>query len=334
LTTATERDGRSLRVLSFDRETGRALVNVEVFRLGGDAPPISPKNTRASPTPVVEGDRVYVHFGSEGTAGLSTDGTVLWKARFRYDSQHGSGGSPIVYGDLLIFSCDGPEDAFVVALDKRTGKVHWKTNRRAPFDQAYSTPLVIKVGDRDQVVSVGAHRAASYDPLTGAEIWRVSYPNGFSNVPRPVFSQGLVYISTGFNEPTLIAVRADGRGDVTRSHILWTLTRSAPLTPSALIVGDEIYVVNDGGIAACLDAATGATHWRERIGGAHSASPTYAGGRIYFQDEEGTTFVIAPGRTFRKLAANTLNGSTLASLAVSNGSLFIRTDTHLYRIGK
>jgi outer membrane protein assembly factor BamB len=184
------------------------------------------------------------------------------------------------------------------------------------------------------VVSVGAHRAASYDPLTGAEIWRVSYPNGFSNVPRPVFSQGLVYISTGFNEPTLIAVRADGRGDVTRSHILWTLTRSAPLTPSALIVGDEIYVVNDGGIAACLDAATGATHWRERIGGAHSASPTYAGGRIYFQDEEGTTFVIAPGRTFRKLAANTLNGSTLASLAVSNGSLFIRTDTHLYRIGK
>jgi outer membrane protein assembly factor BamB len=331
LTTATERDGRSLRALAYDRETGRELVNVEVFQVG-DPPGISPKNTRASPTPIVEGDRVYVHFGAEGTAALSTDGKLLWKTRFPYESQHGSGGSPIVYGDLLIFSCDGPRDAFVIALDKATGRVRWKTSRRSPFDQAYSTPLVIRVGDRDQVVSVGAHRAAAYDPLSGKEIWNVEYPGGFSNVPRPTYGHGLVYIATGFHEPTLMAVRADGSGTVTRTHVAWTQTRSAPLTPSPLVVGDEIYTVNDGGIATCMDAKTGVTHWRERLGGAHSASPLYADGRIYFQSEEGKTIVIAPGRSFQRLAESQLNGSTLASIGVSDGSLFIRSDSHLYRI--
>ena len=178
----------------------------------------------------------------------------MWKTKLSYESQHGAGGSPIVYGDLLIFSCDGHDAAFVVALDKRTGKVRWKTNRRQPADQAYTTPLVIRVGDRDQVVSVGAYRAAAYDPATGKEIWRVSYADGFSNVPRPVYGHGLVYIATGFQQPALIAVRADGTGDVTKTHVAWTLRRGAPLTPSPLLVGDELYVVSDGGIASCLDA--------------------------------------------------------------------------------
>ncbi len=139
--------------------------------------------------------------------------------------------------------------AFVVALDKNTGKVRWKTNRGFPADQAYTTPLVIRVGDRDQLVSVGAFRARAYDPLTGKEIWRVSYDEGFSNVPRPVFAHGLVYIATGFQQPSLLAVRPDGTGDVTKTHIAWTLKRGAPLTPSPLAVGDELYIVNDGGIA-------------------------------------------------------------------------------------
>ena len=140
----------------------------------------------------IDGDRVYVHFGADGTAALSTTGEILWKARFDYQSQHGAGGSPIVYGDLLIFNCDGSDVAFVIALDKHTGKVKWKTNRGFPADQAYTTPLVIRVGDRDQLISVGAFRARAYDPLTGKEIWRVRYDEGFSNVPRPVFAHGLV----------------------------------------------------------------------------------------------------------------------------------------------
>jgi outer membrane protein assembly factor BamB len=210
--------------------------------------------------------------------------------------------------------------------------VRWKTSRRQPWDQAYSTPLLIRAGERDQLVSVGAYRAAAYDPQTGKEIWRVGYPDGFSNVPRPVFGHGLVYIATGFQQPSLIAVRADGTGDVTKTHIAWTLKRGAPLTPSPLLVGDELFVVNDGGIVSCLDATTGATHWVQRLGGAFSASPVFADGRIYFLSEEGTSTVLAPGKEFRKLAESALDGAILASMAVSEKSIFIRTMTHLYRV--
>ena len=331
VTTAVDADGTSLRALAFDLESGREVVNVEVFHVKRPVA-VNPKNSRASPTPIVEADRVYVHFGADGTAALTTTGEVVWKTRLPYESQHGNGASPIVYGDLLIVSCDGSDAAFVVAFDKRSGKVRWRTWRRQPWDQAYSTPLVIRVGDRDQLVSVGAYRAAAYDPSTGKEIWRVSYADGFSNVPRPVFGHGLVYIATGFQEPSLLAVRVDGSGDVTKTHIVWTLRRGAPLTPSPLLVGDELYVVNDGGIATCLDAKTGETHWVQRLGGSYSASPVFADGRIYFLSEEGMARVIAPGREFRVLATSKIDGDTLGSMAIANGSIFIRTDSYLYRI--
>jgi outer membrane protein assembly factor BamB len=306
---------------------GRVWVTAAV-----DSRDINPKNSFASATPVVEEDRVDVHFGADGTAALTTAGEVVWRTKLPYESQHGAGGSPIVYGDLLIVSCDGHDAAHVVALDKRTGKVQWKTNRRRPVDQAYSTPLIIRVGGRDQIVSVGAFRAAAYDPTTGREIWRVSYTDGFSNVPRPVYGHGLVYIATGFQQPALIAVRPDGAGDVTRTHIAWTLRRAAPLTPSPLLVGDELYVVTGGGIATCLDARTGAVHWQMRLGGTYSASAVFADGRIYFLGEQGAAIAIAPGKAFRRVGASTLDGAMLASMAVAHGSLFIRTNSHLYRI--
>jgi len=332
ITTAVEQRGMSLRLMAFDAATGREALDVEVFHLTGARRDINPKNSWASPTPIVEGDRVYVHFGADGTAALSTDGTVIWKQHFEYASQHGAGGSPVVYGGLLILNCDGSDNAFVVALDKLTGKVKWKTNRRDPADQAYTTPLVIRAGDRDQLISVGAYRATAYDPLTGKEIWRVGYSGGFSNVPRPIYGHGLVYIATGFQQPSIIAVRPDGLGDVTKSHVAWKLSRGAPFTPSPLIVGDEFYMVNDAGIASCLDARTGTVVWQQRLGGTYSASPVSADGRIYFLAEQGVTTVIAPGREFRRLATNPLDGGLLASMAVSNGSFFLRTDSHLYRI--
>jgi outer membrane protein assembly factor BamB len=332
LTTAVEQRGISLRVLAFDVATGREVVNVEAFNIPPYRREINPKNSWASPTPVLDNGRVYVHFGADGTAALTTAGEIVWKARFNYTSQHGAGGSPIIYRDLLIFSCDGSDAAFVIALDKNTGKQKWKTNRGFPADQAYTTPLVIRAADRDQLISVGAFRARSYDPLTGKEIWRVRYDEGFSNVPRPVFAHGLVFIATGFQQPSLLAVRPDGTGDVTKTHIAWTLTRGAPLTPSPLAAGDELYVVNDGGIATCLDARTGTVIWQARLGGTYSASPVFADGRIYFLAEQGVTTVIAPGREFRRLAANSLDGGLLASMAVSGGSLFLRTDSHLYRV--
>ena len=334
LTTAVERQGNaSLRVLAYEVLSGREVVNVEVFSVR-DAFLKNAKNSFASPTPIIEGDRVYVHFGSDGTGAVTTDGKIVWKTRLPYDSMHGNGGSPALYRDLLIVSCDGSDDAYVVALDKNTGKVRWKTQRREPYDQSYTTPLIIQVNGRDQVVSIGAFRAASYDPLTGKEIWRVRYGDGFSNVPRPVFSHGLVFIGTGFQEPSMLAVRPTGTGDVTGTHIAYTIERGAPFTPSPIIVGDEFYMVSDIGVASCLDVATGKIHWQQRVPGNYSASPIFADNRIYFLSEEGVATVIAPGKEFRRLAANSLEGTTFASIAVSQGTFFIRSDTHLYRIGK
>jgi outer membrane protein assembly factor BamB len=325
----------SLRAVGFDAADGRELVNVELFRV--ERPRIiNPKNSYASPTPIVERDRVYVHFGADGTAALSTSGEVLWKTRLPYESQHGAGGSPALFRDLLIVNCDGnggPDDAFVVALDTRTGKTRWKTMRRQPADQAYTTPLVIRAADRDQAVSVGAYRTTAYDPLNGREIWRVGYEDGFSNVPRPVFGHDLVYIATGFQQPAIIAVRPDGTGDVSRSHVAWVLRRGAPYTPSPLLVGAELYLVNDTGVATCVDAKTGAVLWQQRLGGNYSASPVFVDGRIYFVSEEGVATAIAPGRTFERLATNQLDGAIFASMAVADRAFFIRTTTHLYRIG-
>ena len=323
----------SLRLMSFDASSGRTTLDVEVLRLRNSAL-LNQKNSHASPTPIVEGDRVYVHFGAEGTAAVSTTGEVIWKVRLQYESQHGNGGSPVLAGDLLILNCDGFDEAFVVALDKRTGKTRWRTFRPEPWSQAYSTPLVIRVADRDLVISVGAFHAMAYDPQNGKEAWRVDYPEGFSNVPRPVYGAGLVFITTGFQQPSILAVRPDGKGNVTRSHVAWTLSRGAPLTPSPLLVGDDLYIVTDTGIASNVDARTGAVRWQHRLSGPVSASPVSVDGRIYFLDEEGKTTVVMPGPTFEAVAVNALDGATLASIAVASQSFFIRTATHLYRISE
>lgn len=331
LTTATE-DGKSLRAICVDRNSGSIQQNIEVFRLKSAATTHA-KNSSASPTPILEGDKIYVHFGALGTACLTQTGEIVWKTKLDYDNgQHGPGGSPVIYDNLLIVSCDGQTEQYVVALDKTTGKVRWRKYRQGA--QAYTTPLVVRLPAGDQVISVGAFRTFAYEPRTGKEIWNVSYGDGFSNVPRPVFGHGMVFLCTGFHQPMLMAVRVDGRGDVTKSHVAWTLKRGVSLTPSPLLVGDELYLVSDNGFATCVDAKTGVTHWQVRLGGNHSASPLYADGRIYFLSEEGESVVIAPGQEFKKLATNQLDGATLASMAVADGSIFVRSQTHLYRLSQ
>jgi outer membrane protein assembly factor BamB len=333
--TAAREAGRSrisLRAVAFDVATGRVLVDTEVFRASASSVRHQ-KNSHASPTPIVDGNRVYVHFGPQGTAAVSTDGTVLWRRTLSYEPQHGSGGSPALYRDLLIINCDGngPE-AYVIALDTASGQVRWKRDRRRPSAQAYTTPLVIRSGERDLLISVAAFRTTAHDPLTGDEIWRVAYDDGFSNVPRPVFGGGLLFLATGFNEPSLIAVRPDGTGDVTRTHIAWRVTRGAPYTPSPLFVDGRLYYTSDTGVLTVLDAASGRILWQQRLGGNFAASPVYADGRIYFQSEEGVTTVIGAGAAFERLSSNTLDEPTLASMAVSNGALYLRGERHLYKV--
>jgi len=342
LTTAVDSDGgdgTSLRLLAFDAATGAAIRDVEVIRQERTVL-LNQKNSFASPTPVIdpEGDRIFVHFGAQGTAAVKSGGDglgdVLWRTRFPYTSQHGNGGSPILHDGLLIVSIDGYDTAFLVAVDAESGEERWRSVRPEPISQAYSTPLAIEVGGTAQIVNVSAFRTTAHDPETGRVIWRVEYPGGFSNVSRPVYSpeHGLVYISSGFNEPELLAIRPGGRGDVTNSHVAWRLRRGAPLTVSPILVGNELYSVTDTRIATCIEAATGTILWQHRLGGGHSASPVHAAGRIHFQSEDGVTTVVRPGGRYDEMARNELDGRTLASIAVAGDALFIRTGSHLYRI--
>ena len=323
VTTATD-EGKSLRAVGVDRESGKIVVDTEVFRLERTGA-IHEKNSHASPTPVLEGDRVYVHFGPQGTACLTRDGRAVWKRKLAYAQGHGPGGSPVLYGDLLIVACDGTDVQYVVALDKATGEVRWRKERDGLM--AYSTPLVVKSEPGEQLVSVSGRKTVAYEPRTGKELWSVGYGDGFSNVPRPVAGNGMVYICTGFYQPEVLAVRmADGK-------VAWRSGRATPLTPSPLLVGNEIYIVSDNGIATCLDARTGEECWRQRMNGNFAASPVWADGKIYWLSEEGETTVIAAGPRFRRLGTNRLDGTFLASMAVSGGAIFLRSDRYLYRIG-
>lgn len=328
----------SLHALCLEASTGKIAWDVTVFdSLVPDvARQIHSKNSHASPTPITDGEHVFVHFGAHGTACLTTEGTILWKTRaIKYQPQHGSGGSPVLVDGLLVFNCDGSDVQFVVALDAATGKVRWKKERPACEESkrfAFGTPLVIEVNGQKQIVSPGAHAVVAYDPKTGAEIWTVRY-QGYSIVPRPVFGGGLVYLSTSFDRSVLLAIRPDGKGDVTDSHVAWRQARSIPFTPSPLLIAGDLFLINDAGIASCLDAKTGRPRWMHRIGGKFSASPLLADGKIYVESEAGETIVFrADPERYIEVARNDLNEQSLATPGVIDHALLIRTASALYRI--
>jgi outer membrane protein assembly factor BamB len=336
LTTAIPQGGKlSLSAICVDAQSGKIVWQEEVFApSAATSPKIHNKNSHASPTPLVSGDRLYVHFGHQGTACLDLDGKVLWEnQKLKYAPVHGNGGSPILVEGLLIFSCDGAENPFVVALDAQSGQQKWRFNR--PGDPvkkfAFCTPTAIEVAGKAQVVIPGSGVVNSLDPATGREIWRVRH-DGYSVIPKPVFGHGLVFFSTGYDSPAVMAIRPDGRGDVTDSHVAWTVERGAPHTPSLLLVGDELYMVSDKGIATCVDARTGRQHWQQRIGNNYSSSLVYADGKIFLQSEEGPALVLKPGKRFEKLADAGFKERTLASYAVGDNALFIRTENNLYRV--
>jgi outer membrane protein assembly factor BamB len=226
---------------------------------------------------------------------------------------------------------------YVVALDKSTGKTVWKKDREIDYGttngdlkKAYGTPLVVDVNGRKQFISQAAKATIAYDPQTSEELWRIRY-DGHSTAARPMFGHGLVFVLAGA-EKKLFAVRPDGRGDVTGTHIAWEASKGMPRHPSPLLIGDSIYLVDDGGVVTCLEATTGNVVFATRIGGDFWSSPLYADGRIYLLSHKGKTTVIAPEKTLRVLAANALDGTFRASPAVTGRSLLMRSETHLYRI--
>ena len=340
MTTATT-TGKQMSALCVDRRTGKIVHDVKVFDVRRPEK-IARTNTYASPSPTIQAGRLYVHFGTYGTACLDTaTGKVLWSRRdLNCDHHMGPGTSPVVFGNLLIMPTDGIDVQFVVALDKATGKTVWKTNRSMDYTKvhrycrkAYCTPIVIDVAGVKQLISPCSKAIIAYDPKTGKELWKIRH-RGWSMTPRPVFGHGLVFLVMDYDFQELWAVRPDGRGDVTDTHVAWKLKKPVPKKPSFLLVGDLLYVVNDTGSLVCIEAKTGKIVWQERIGGQFSASMLYADGRIALFSERGKTTVIAPGRKYKPLAVNTLDGRIMASPAVAGKAIFLRTDTHLYRIEK
>ena len=349
LTTATE-DGKVLSVLCIDRDSGRVLLDRKILDVAKPRPLSNPINTYASPSPTIEEGRVYAHFGSYGTACLDT-GTfeVLWQRRdLPCDHWRGPASSPVLWKDLLFLHMDGADVQYVVALDKTTGANRWVTFRSVDygdlddngrprqsgdFRKAYNTPLVVDFRGEPQLISPSAKGAYGYDPRTGSEIWQISH-GGHSSAPRTLYSDGQVGISTGYIGGTaqLWGVRLGGRGDVTGTHVAWKYARGSPKHSSPVLVDGRVYMMSNDGIATCLDFKTGKEIWKGRIGGHHSASVLYAGGRIHFFDEDGQTAIVQPGETLEILARNQLDDGFMASPAVADGALFLRTTTHLYRI--
>ncbi|MBV6500956.1 MAG: Outer membrane protein assembly factor BamB [Prosthecobacter sp.] len=329
---------RSLRALCVSATDGKTLWDKEVFpQSAASAPNIHRKNSHASPTPVYENGRLYVHFGHQGSACLNAeDGTTVWSTRdFAYKPVHGNGGSPVVEGDLFIYNADADSDPAVIALDKNTGKLRWKFSRISDAKKKFSfcTPLVIEVNGRRQLITPGSGVVNALDPVTGTEIWKARYDQGYSVVPRPVFAHGMIFISTGYDKPVVLAIRADGSGDVTDTHIAWKLDKFAPHNPSMVVVGDELYLVADNGVLSCVDAKTGTVHYQERCTGPISASILYADGRLYLQDEKGLGVVVKSGKTFQVLARNDMTERSLASYAIVGDDLLIRTEKSLWRVG-
>ena len=347
LTTATA-EGNDFFALCVDADSGKTLFNERLFHCDTPEPLGNLINCYASPSPVIEPGRVYVHFGSYGTACLDTRTfEVLWK-RDDLPCRHyrGPGSSPVLFDDLLILTMDGVDVQYLVALDKRTGKTVWKTDRTAEWNdlgpdgkpraegdlrKAYSTPIFATVNGAKQMITLGAKAAYGYDPGSGREIWKIRHGD-FSGAARPLFQDGIAYLCTGGSKGGLLAVRADGEGDVTDTHVVWRYARGIPRMPSPVLVNDLIFVVSDSGIGSCLEAATGKQLWQERLGGEYAASMLYADGRVYCFNQIGTTMVLEPSSTYVALATNKLDDGFMASPAVLGKSLILRTKTNLYRV--
>lgn len=347
LTTATE-DGHDFFALCVDADSGMILFNEKLFHAEAPEPLGNDVNCYASPSAVLEPGRVYVHFGSYGTACLDPKTfKTLWR-RDDLPCRHfrGPGSSPLLFQNLLVLTMDGIDLQYVTALDKLTGKTIWKTDRTADWGdldkngtperdgdmrKGFTTPLLIEVGGVTQMISPGSKAAYSYDPVTGRELWKVN-TGGHSPATRALYEHGLVFFTAGSGKSEYFAVRPEVRGNVTDSHIVWRTPRGAPRLVSPVIVGDLLFLLGEGGVIRCVEAATGNEVWQERVGGEYYASLLYGDGNVYCFSQEGKSTVLKAGRAFEVRATNTLDDGFMASPAVAGKALILRTKKNLYRI--
>lgn len=349
LTTATM-DGKKMYAVRVDKPSGKITHDILLFENSDPEPLGNPFNNYAAPSPTIEQGRVYIHFGSYGTACLDSDsGKILWQRRdIPCRHYRGPGSSPIIYKDLLILTMDGTAEQYLTALNKTTGATVWRTDRNTKWDdldidgkpkadgdirKAYTTPIIASVAGKDVMMSIASRNIFGYEPQTGKELWSY-WHTGFSNAARPVYGNGIAYVNSGYSKAKMFAAKIDGdsHGEIPATAKVWERLKNVPNKSSPLLLGGELYMVTDEGIAMCLDAKTGEECWVERLRDHFSGSPVLADGRIYMNGELNTTFVIEPGRTFKQLAANRLNDGGSGSLAISGKAIFLRSKTSLYRL--
>jgi len=347
LTTATE-NGRDFFAICVDEKSGKILFHEKLFHCEAPEPLGNEVNGYASPSVALEPGRAYVHFGSYGTACLDTKSLKTLWTRDDLKCRHfrGPGSSPFIFKDLLILTLDGIDVQYLTALDKRTGKTVWKTDRTADwndlgkdglperggdFRKAFATPLLIEAAGTPQLISSGSKATYAYDPLTGRELWKVN-TSAHSPATRALFGHGLVFFATGSGKSEYLAVRPDGRGNVTDTRVVWRTPRGAPRLVSPVLVGDLLFLLGENGVMRCIEATTGNEVWQERVGGEFYASPLYADGHIYCFDINGKATVLNAGRSYGVVATNSLDAGFMASPAVSGRALILRTKAALYRI--
>jgi outer membrane protein assembly factor BamB len=324
--------GRRLSVLAFRRSDGARLW--EAFAPEARSRSTHPKNGYASATPTTDGERIYASFGSRGLLAVDLNGAVAWHQDLGpMDAYHGTAGSPLLYHDRIVLYQDQFSAAFIAAFEARTGRQIWRTPRDA--SAGWGTPIAIQAGDHDEIIVNSQNRVHAYDPDSGRELWRCS-GSSYEVIPTPVVGHGLVFCSSGRAGPTL-AIRPGGRGDVTRTHLVWSSPRGSPFVPSPILYGEHLYMVNDmASIVTCIDATTGTTLWQGRLGVAQregfSASPVAVDGKVFFTNDDGDTFVLRAGTTFELLHVNRFGESTLASPALVDGRWYFRTERSLIAI--
>jgi outer membrane protein assembly factor BamB len=334
---ATSGDGRvTFVVTAFDRQSGKRVWG---FDLPGEGPlpSVHDKHNLASPSPATDGQRVYAWFATGQLAAIDFSGKLVWKTNLGatygpFEINWGHGSSPTVYRDTLILVCYHESQSYLLALDARTGAVRWKVDvERGTI--SYSTPLVVDLGDRAEIVVNSSTGVSGHDFAGGSRLWHIEESNRFP-IPMPLFENGLIFTSRGYRSSPFLAVRPGGRGNVSATHVAWRAPSGAPYVSSLVHYQGLIYMVGDVGVLTVVDASNGARTHQERIGGVYSASPVAGGGKVYLLSEDGETIVVAAGRSPRILARNRLTARQLASPAVSGGRLFIRSDRTLYAIGK
>lgn len=340
MTTATK-DGTEMYAVCVDATSGKIIHDIKVFDIA-EPQRKHPQNSYATSSPVIEAGRVYVHYGTHGTACIDIQsGAILWKwDAVQCNHVQGAASSLFLCKNLLIVHLEGNDVQYIIALDKKTAKEVWRTERPQEYYtgnplyyKAYATPILITVDGREQLISNGSKVCVAYDPVSGEEIWRVVY-GGDSTISRPIFGDGLIYVNVGWKKDSseLWAVDPRGKGDITETHVKWKILKNIPIESSPVFAQHHIFTVDDRGTASCIKAGSGEFVWQHDFDAPFGASPIVIDDRIYFFDKKDTGYVVNASPTFQLLAENKLDDGMMASPIIYKSDLILRTRSHLFRI--